>query len=63
MSSPSLNFYLAGLSTTVIPSTAATFFGINNTSNFSDYSANVICRMKLSVAQNMFQFWSKSLIY
>ena len=60
MSSPSLNFYLAGLSTTVIPSTAATFFGINNTSNFSDYSANVICRMKLSVAQNMFQFWSKS---
>jgi hypothetical protein len=56
----SLNFYLIGLSTTVTPGTAATFFGINNTANFADYSANVICRMKLSVAQNMFQFWSKS---
>ena len=56
----SLDFYLVGLSTTVTPSTAASFFGINNTENFSDYSANVICRMKLSVAQNMFQFWSKS---
>jgi hypothetical protein len=60
MSSPPLNFYLVGLSTTVTPGTAASFFGINNTSNFADYSANVICRMKLSVAQNMFQFWSKS---
>lgn len=60
MSSPSLNFFLAGLSTSVTPGTAATFFGINNTANFADYSANVICRMKLSVAQNMFQFWSKS---
>jgi len=56
----SLNFYLVGLSTTVTPGTAASFFGINNTVNFADYSANVICRMKLSVAQHMFQFWSKS---
>lgn len=59
-SSPPLNFYLAGLSTIVTPSQTANFFGINNTANFSDYSANVICRMKLSVAQHMFQFWSKS---
>lgn len=60
MSSPNLNFYLTGFSTTVNLNTPATFFPVVDTVNFSDYSANVICRMKLSAAQHMFQFWSKS---
>lgn len=60
VSNSPLNFYLAGLSTSVTPTTSATFFPPINPVNFTDYSANAICRMKLSVAQNMFQFWSKS---
>lgn len=60
VSNSPLNFFLAGLSTSVTPSISATFFPPINPVNFTDYSANAICRMKLSVAQNMFQFWSKS---
>jgi hypothetical protein len=60
ISNSPLNFYLAGLSTNVTPTTAATFFPPVNPINFTDYSANAICRMKLSVAQNMFQFWTRS---
>jgi len=56
----SQNFYLSGLSTIVNDISAASFFPIVNPVNFTDYSANAICRMKLSVAKNMFQFWSKS---
>jgi hypothetical protein len=59
-SSQAQNFYLAGLSTNVNPTTPATFFSPVLPVNFTDYSANAICRMKLSVAKNMFQFWSKS---
>ena len=54
------NFYLSGFSTNVNVGQAATFFSVVNPENFTDYSANVICRMRTSVAQNMFQFWSRS---
>ena len=49
------NFYLSGFSTNVNVGQAATFFSVVNPENFTDYSANVICRMRTSVAQNMFQ--------
>jgi hypothetical protein len=57
------NFYLASLNASIDASnnlTVATFPPSVNTVNFTDYSANAICRMKLSVAKNMFQFWAKS---
>lgn len=54
------NFYLTALGTSVTPGTVATFFPSVYPINFTDYSANAICRMKLSVAKNMFQFWASS---
>jgi hypothetical protein len=58
MSAPQ-DFYLAAFNATTTSVKNALFYPKLETTNFSDYSANAICRMPLSIAKNIFQFWAR----